>query len=333
MALTTFPRGPVFAAQPLPPRRPRLRIGLLNNMPDAAMTATERQFSGLLQVATEGTPVTLQLFSLGGVARSEAAQAHMLGRYKPAESLADAGLDGLIVTGAEPRTPDLEQESYWPALARVIDWTHDSGMPTVWSCLAAHAAALRVSRIRRRPLPAKLSGVYKSLPVREDPLLEGTSAPIVTPHSRLNALAEADLVEKGYRVLTRSGPAGVDAFVRRGAGLQLFFQGHPEYDADTLKKEYARDVARFLNGRRPNHPDTPANYLGREVEAALAELGAYARRKPDPKLGPYYSAILAKAAPTRAWRGSAVQVYRNWLRHVAEARRPALSGSRLHTFA
>ncbi|HZZ89487.1 MAG TPA: homoserine O-succinyltransferase [Caulobacteraceae bacterium] len=329
MGVTTLRRGPMFAAAPLPPRRPRLRIGLLNNMPDAAMAATERQFSSLLQVATEGTPVTVQLFSLAGVPRGEAAIQHMLGRYRPAEALADAELDGLIVTGAEPRAADLDQEPYWPALARVVDWTHDTGLPTIWSCLAAHAAVLRASRIRRRQLPVKLSGVFQSLPVREDALLEGASTPITTPHSRLNTLAEEELVEKGYRVLTRSGPAGVDAFMKRGAGLQLFFQGHPEYDADTLRKEYARDVSRFLHGKREHHPATPVRYFDAAVEAALAELGDYARRRPDPKLGPYYGAILAKAAPTRSWRGSAVQLYRNWLRHVAEAKRPVLSANRL----
>ena len=334
MAITTFSRGPMFAAAPLPPRRPRLKIGLLNNMPDAAMAATEHQFSSLLQVATEGTPVTLQLFALGGVARGEAAQAQMLGRYQPAEALASAELDGLIVTGAEPRAAELDQEDYWPALIRVIDWTHDTGMPTIWSCLAAHAAVQHLSRIRRRPLPGKLSGVFKSLPAREDPLLDGAAAQFIMPHSRLNTLAEEDLVEKGYRVLTRSGAAGVDSFIKRGAGLSLFFQGHPEYDADTLKKEYSRDVARFLSGRRPHHPGTPANYFEPEVEAALAELGEYASRRPDRKLGPYYAAILHKASPTRAWRGSALRLYRNWLKHVTEAKLPTLSSSRaVHSFA
>jgi homoserine O-succinyltransferase len=334
MNITSFSRGPVFAAQTLPPRRPRLKIGLINNMPDSAMATTERQFSSLLQVATEGTPVTIKLFALAGVARGAAAQAHMRGRYQAADSLRDAGLDGLIVTGAEPRAADLDQELYWPALSRVVDWTESTGMPTIWSCLAAHAAVQRLSRVRRKPLPTKLSGVFKSLPARDDALLDGVGAPLLTPHSRQNGLVEEDLIEKGYRVLTRSGVAGVDAFVRRGVGLSLFFQGHPEYDADTLMREYIRDVSRFLDGRRPHHPQTPSGYFEPEVEAALAELGEYARRRPDPKLAPHYGAVLAKAEPNRAWRGSAVHIYRNWLRHIAEAKRPTLSTLRAtHSFA
>jgi len=330
MTVTSFSRGSTFAAQGFTtPRGRRLKIGLLNNMPDSAMAATERQFSSLLQVATEGTPVTLQLFALAGVVRGEAAQIHMRGRYQGAETLANAELDGLIVTGAEPRAPELDREPYWPALTRVIDWTSDTGMPTIWSCLAAHAAVQRLGRVRRQPLPAKLSGVFESVPVRDDALLDGVSAPLFTPHSRQNGLVEEDLVEKGFRVLTRSPAAGVDAFVRRGVGLSLFFQGHPEYDADSLMKEYIRDVSRFLDGRRPHHPNTPTGYFEPEVEAALAELGDYARRRPDPKLAPHYGAVLAKADPERNWRGSAVKIYRNWLKHLAEAKRPILSTRRL----
>ncbi len=333
MGLTTSPRGPTFAAQVPTARGPRLKIGLLNNMPDAAMAATERQFSSLLQVATEGTPVTLKLFALAGVPRGEAAEAHMRGRYHAAETLPDARLDGLIVTGAEPRAPELDQEPYWPALTKVIDWSHQTGMPTIWSCLAAHAAVQRLSRIRRQPLAAKLSGVFESLPAREDPLLAGVTSPLITPHSRQNGLVEEDLIEKGYRILSRSPAAGVDAFIRRGVGLALYFQGHPEYDADTLKREYFRDVGRYLNGRRPHHPDTPTGYFDLEVEAVLAELSYHARRHPSPKLAPLYAAILAKASPTRTWRGTSVKIYRNWLRHIADAARPApLSGVSLRGF-
>jgi homoserine O-succinyltransferase len=333
MGLTTSPRGSTFAAQVPTARGPRLKIGLLNNMPDAAMAATERQFSSLLQVATEGTPVTLKLFALAGVPRGEAAETHMRGRYQAAETLPDARLDGLIVTGAEPRAPELDQEPYWPALTKVIDWSHQTGMPTIWSCLAAHAAVQRLSRIRRQPLAAKLSGVFESLPAREDPLLAGVTSPLITPHSRQNGLVEEDLIEKGYRILSRSPAAGVDAFIRRGVGLALYFQGHPEYDADTLKREYFRDVGRYLNGRRPHHPNTPTGYFDHEVEAALAELSYHARRHPNPKLAPLYAAILAKASPTRTWRGTSVKIYRNWLRQIADAARPApLSGVSLRGF-
>jgi homoserine O-succinyltransferase len=302
--------------------RPRLTIGLLNNMPDTALAATERQFAGLLNEAADDTPIELRLFSLAGVRRSAATRAEMEGRYQPAEDLVRTPLDGLIVTGCEPRAIELEDEPYWPELARVIDWTAGGRLPTIWSCLGAHAAVLRLDGVQRQPLPAKLSGVFEGQPVAPDPLVANLAAPFRIPHSRQNDLAEDDLTRRGYQVLARSD-AGVDAFVRRGQGLALFLQGHPEYDADTLAREYYRDVGRYLRNERPFHPTTPAGYFDAETEAALAELAERARRKPAPDLAAAYAQTLKRAAPRQTWRASALQLYRNWLAHVGAARRPA----------
>jgi len=298
------------------PWRPRLRIGLLNNMPDAALCATERQFGDLLREAADETEIELVLFALPGVARSDKALANMAGRYEDAAGLADAGLDGLIVTGAEPRAARLDEEPYWPALAAAADWTRAAAMPTIWSCLAAHAAVLHFDGVERRPLPAKLSGVFASAPASADPLVAG--APFHTPHSRLNGLDEGDLVRNGYDILTRSPDAGVDAFARRDGALALFLQGHPEYDAETLMREYLRDVGRFLRGERPVRPSTPANYFGMPTETRLARLAGRDRATMAD-----YEAALGAAAPQRAWRGSAVRLYRRWLDEAAGVTAPA----------
>lgn len=296
---------------------PRLTIGLLNNMPDAALCATERQFAGLLAEAADGAEVELRLFALPGVPRGSEARATLAARYEPVAALPKARLDGLIVTGLEPRAADLRAEPYWPSLADVIDWTCDAGMPTIWSCLAAHAAVLRLSGVHRRALPAKLSGVFASEPVSGHPLVAGAAAPLLTPHSRLNGLAEAELVDTGYEILTRSRAAGVDAFVRRGRGLSLFLQGHPEYDADTLAREYLRDVGRFLKGQRPTHPRPPTGYFDAATEAALGALAAGSQTAPSPARLPLYAAALERAAPRQTWRASAVRLYANWLAEVA----------------
>jgi homoserine O-succinyltransferase len=302
-----------------PPRR--LTVGLLNNMPDGALGATERQFGDLLRAAAGEVEVELRLFALPGVARGERARAQMEGRYECADAMVDAGLDGLIVTGAEPRAAQLDAEPYWQALTRVIDWTQAAGVATLWSCLAAHAAVLRLDGIRRRPLPAKLSGVFVNYVVSDDALIAGAPERFTTPHSRQNGLVQADLTRRGYRILTGSTQAGVDAFTRRGPAPALFLQGHPEYDADSLLREYARDVGRFLRGERPLHPLTPSSYFGPETEAALADLALTALGAPDPALMPLYADVLAKAAPPRTWRDSALALYRNWLDGMTRAER------------
>jgi homoserine O-succinyltransferase len=254
----------------------------------------------------------------------------MAGRYDRATALPDAGLDGLIVTGLEPRAADLRDEDYWPALARVIDWTAAAGLPTVWSCLAAHAAVLRQTGVRRRPLPAKLSGVFAGEAVSGDRLAAGAPAPILTPHSRLNGLSEAELVEAGYEILVRSPAAGVDAFMRRQGAAQLYLQGHPEYDADTLAREYLRDVGRFLKGQRPAHPRPPTGYFDAETEGALGALATDSRDAPDPARLPLYAAALERAHHRQTWRAAAVRLYRNWLAEAAELARAAKWSDRSH---
>src|SRR6516165_8889898 len=122
----------------------RIVIGLVNNMPDPAIRATERQFGNLINAAAGNLDVKLRYFSLPDVPRSESARATFLRFYEDIDELWKGGVDGLIVTGAEPQTPELAHEPYWPALTRLIDWAEDNTISTIWSCLAAHAAVLHI---------------------------------------------------------------------------------------------------------------------------------------------------------------------------------------------
>ena len=130
-------------------------VGLINNMPDAALEATERQFVDLMRAATRNTVVRLLLFSIPEVPRADATRHEMAGRYRDVGELWDASLDGLIVTGTEPRSKNLKDEPYWGALAAVIDWARDHTASTIWSCLAAHAAVLQRRRHRAPPAAGK----------------------------------------------------------------------------------------------------------------------------------------------------------------------------------
>ena len=263
------------AAHPLAaPRRGAIEIGLLNNMPDAALHATERQFAGLLKAAAGHHEVRLRFYSLPEVPRGDYTRTYMRAIYGQLDEMWDAGLDGLIVTGAEPRTAELEAEPYWDSLARVIDWAETHLIASYWSCLAAHAAVLSLDGVRRVPLAAKCSGVFESEVVGDDPMCAHLPTPVRTPHSRMNSLDEAALVAHGYTILSRSPEVGVDTFVRRGSSLMLLAQGHPEYDADTLLREYGRDMGRFSCGKRDLPPAVPSGYLNLRTQRALAAVAA-----------------------------------------------------------
>jgi homoserine O-succinyltransferase len=296
-----------------------LVIGLVNNMPDAALEATERQFQDLLSVASpDGAPI-LRFFSLPEIERGERARAHMRDRYMDVDRLTDAELDGLIVTGAEPRAAAFEAEIYWDSLVRVIDWTQAALTPVVWSCLAAHAAVWRFDAIPRRRLARKLSGVFDLRKAGDHPLLDAVSEPIRSPHSRLNGLDEAALLAAGYQILTCSDEVGVDAFVRPGPTISLFFQGHPEYDADSLAREYLRDVSRFLLGEQSVHPLLPSGCFDAPTALRLEALAVDAQARRGPGLMTDYSRAVASTDQSAGWRSWAAQIYRAWLGCVRAA--------------
>src|SRR3984957_15125319 len=97
----------------------RLRIALINNMPDAALEDTEVQFYELLDAAAEDVAISLKLFSLPDLPRGDAGQHHLKNYYSDIDELLNGRFDGVIVTGTEPRQPDLRNEPYWPILTKV----------------------------------------------------------------------------------------------------------------------------------------------------------------------------------------------------------------------
>jgi homoserine O-succinyltransferase len=304
-----------------------LHVGLVNNMPDAAMRATEMQFARLLKESSGALDVRLRLFSLRSIPRGEQARSRMEGFYDDAAFIQASGIDALIVTGAEPRSGDLRQEPYWPELAHLIDWAEIGTMSTLFSCLAAHAAVMHLDGIARRPLAQKLSGVFPSSRVEDDPLFFNMAQAAPVPQSRRNTLNESDLVQRGYRILSRTAAGGPDIFTREPPGHSrfVFLQGHPEYDEGTLAREYLRDMTRFLRGECIERPGLPRNYFDRATENRLAEIGeeedALAR----------IGSIVASALPLQSWRGHTVKLFANWLTLVAAAKLRRTTSRTVHT--
>ena len=293
----------------------QLTIGLVNNMPDSALKATERQFARLLSGAAGSARIDFHCFSLPSVNRSAAARAHIDKEYTDIGHLGRLRIDGLIVTGAEPNGCALPQETLWRELTEIIDWAKTNTRSTIWSCLAAHAAVLHLDGIERHRLSAKCSGIQACAKVSDDWLTRGLRGSLKVPHSRINEVRESDLVTHGYQVLTRSGAAGVDIFAKQFQSRFIFFQGHPEYDALSLQREYMRDLARYLAGEREDYPAIPTNYFDAASEAHLNAFESRARAERDP--------TLAAGLPGLTLRGDiaagvvAHVILRNWLAFLA----------------
>jgi len=300
-----------------------LTIGLINNMPDPALQATERQFMRLLRQAAGNVRIDFHCFSLPSVHRSQTAKWRIDRQYTDIADLGRLNLDGLIVTGAEPNAETLPQEPFWQNLTGIVDWAKANTRSTIWSCLAAHAAVLHLDGIERHRLGTKCSGIYDCAKLTDNWLTRDLPSPLKIPHSRLNELRASDLVASGYQVLTQSREAGVDMFGKQLGSQFVFFQGHPEYDALSLEREYLRDISRFLAGERDSYPAFPAGYFDTETEDKLLgfERRASVERRP----------ALSAELPSRTLRqdiaasAAATAIFGNWLGYLsgdAQAARP-----------
>jgi homoserine O-succinyltransferase/O-acetyltransferase len=295
-----------------------INIGLINNMPSAALEATERQFRAQLDAAAEGIMVRLRLYALPEVPRIELNQRYVCSFYSDVSDLWNSHLDGLIVTGTEPRATNLMDEPYWGSLTKLMDWAERHTYSTIWSCLAAHAAVLHIDGIVRRPLSDKRFGVFECSKVSDHPLMATVQSQLQMPHSRWNEIPEHALVTCGYRVLTRSKVAGVDAFVKHRKSLFVFFQGHPEYEADTLLREYRRDIGRFLREERDVYPSMPQGYLDEDTVDALTALRERALLDRREGLLADFPTSLVASKVRNTWRSAGVCIYRNWLLYLCE---------------
>jgi homoserine O-succinyltransferase len=294
-----------------------LVIGLVNNMPDAALRATERQFHDLLTASSPNRRVRLRYFSLAEVFRGEAAQSHINRHYENPGELWAGGCDGLIVTGTEPRASRLEDEPYWTALTKLADWADGHTISTVWSCLAAHAAVLHLDGIVRRPLPRKLCGVFDCVKSAEKEILAELPSRWSVPHSRHNGLPEDQLAEHGYQIISRSDETGADSFVMQRNSLFVFFQGHPEYGPDALLREYRRDAGRFLAGERSDYPEMPQGYFNAEAVGILSAFRDRALSDRKPGLIEHFPIAGLEGKHSYAWREPALRIYSNWIEYLA----------------
>jgi homoserine O-succinyltransferase len=304
-----------------------VHLALINNMPDPALEDTEIQFFELLDIASGDLPVYLKLYSATGVPRAEQGQRHLNNFYFGFDDLWRSRFDGMIITGTEPRQPNLRDEPYWGLLADVFDWASRNTGSTILSCLAAHASVLHFDGINRHRLPDKQFGVFTSKKKCDSELLSHAPEFVCFPHSRWNEVREDELTAAGYALLTSSAHAGADLFVKEHKrSLFVHFQGHPEYGAQALLKEYQRDIKRFLRSERDTYPTMPEGYFGDSAIHLLNEFRETAMSDRRENIIEFFPKSVIEGLENR-WQSSAVCVYRNWLTYI-DSRKSDISSAR-----
>jgi homoserine O-succinyltransferase len=270
----------------------RLRIGLLNLMPDKL--ATEIQFARLLGSGRREIELVLTVPSTHQPRNTPAC--HLGAFYQPWQSVAEQGLDGLIVTGAPVEQLPFESVDYWPELCRILDWARGHVKSSYYVCWGAQAALYRFHGIGKRVLPAKLSGLFAHrISAPESRLAADLPARFLVPVSRhTESCICAGAGASGLVTVLESAESG-RCLVEDAGNSAVYVFNHFEYDADTLAREYRRDLA------AGEAPHVPENY--------------FPGNDPD-------------ATPIKSWHFAAATLFENWLRSLDR-----VPGSRLATAA
>ena len=294
-----------------------LHIGLLNMMPDAALEITERQFMRLVGNSNQIAQFYVHVFSVPGLARSAETQAYIDQYYTTFESVKQEGLDALIITGANVANPSLDQEDFWHPLTEVIEWARENVTSTLCSCLSTHALMLYFHGIERVKRGKKLWGVFEHRVAQaHHPLLREINTRFDVPHSRWNSITREHFEKAGLTVLIHSLEGEVHMAVSPDQLRMVYFQGHPEYDINSLLKEYKRDLLGYFSGQNAQ-PPFPENYFpieARELADRFVQQAQSALERgeelplfPEDQFTPYLD---------NTWGDTARAIFNNWLGSV-----------------
>ena len=255
-----------------------LKIAIVNLMPTKIETETQ-----LLRLLSN-TPiqVDITLIKTAHISRNTSFE-HMEAFYSTFDDVKHHNFDALVITGAPVERLAFEEVDYWQELCKIMEWSKTNAFSVMHICWGAQAGLYYHYGVDKRELPAKLSGIFPhkvDIKERNHPLLKGFDEVFNVPQSRYTeAIPEQIQDNDDLRILVSSPLSGAHIIVSK-SGRQFFVTGHGEYDSDTLKNEYLRDVSKGLN------PSIPYNYFPGD----------------NPVNEPLYT-----------WRGHASLMYSNWL--------------------
>ena len=257
-----------------------LRIALLNLMPKKIQT--ENQFARLIGA----TPLQIELSLIrmsDHQARNTAAE-HMESFYRPFEEMKDEKFDGLIITGAPIEHLEFNEVTYWDELGEVMEWTQTNIHSTFGVCWGGMAMINHFHGVKKHILPEKAFGCFRHRNLAPaSPYLRGFSDDCTVPVSRWTEMRQDEVnTHPGLTTLLGSDEVG-PCLIEDPAHRALYVFNHFEYDRDTLKQEYDRDVE---NGVPIN---VPCNYYPED----------------DPS-----------RTPVNRWRSHAHLLYGNWINEI-----------------
>lgn len=263
-----------------------LKIGILNLMP-IKIQAENQLLRYLSNTPLQVEVILLQTKSYTG---NHTPIEHLEKFYRYIDDVKDQKFDGLIITGAPVEQMNFEDVAYWEELKDIMDWTKTNVYSTIHICWGAQAALYHHYGIPKYGLDKKLFGVYKHWNnYKYDNLTRGLNDLFYVPHSRHTEVKREDIDKVDeLEILSESDEAGVFIVANKDR-RQIFITGHLEYDRDTLKNEYLRDLNKELSIEIPMH---------------------------------YFENDDVNSIPRVTWRESANIVFGNWLNYCVYQNTP-----------
>ena len=217
-----------------------LRVALLNLMPDKIRTETQiARLAGSTPLQVEMT-----LLKTGSYKSKNTPEPHLIAFYQTWEEVRHETFDGLIVTGAPIETMPFEEVDYWEELTAIFDWAQTNVFRSFYICWGAQAALHHFHGVPKYELDKKMFGVFRHHITKKNvSLLQGFNDEFSIPVSRHTEVRSADIPDKpGLHILAESADSGL-CLMEDLPHRAVYMFNHLEYDADTLKTEYDRDVA------------------------------------------------------------------------------------------
>jgi len=256
-----------------------LNLLILNLMPTKIVTETQL----LRKLSNTPLQIQVELLQTASHQSQNTDEDHLASFYTTFENVKDRNFDGLIITGAPVENLEFSEVDYWPELCQIMEWSKSHVHSTLHICWGAQAGLYYHYGIQKRTLDQKLFGVFDHQVLKpSSPLFRGFDDLFSAPNSRYTEVWESDIANvPELELMAKGEESGVFA-VKTTDSRQFFILGHPEYDPDTLAREYFRDVDKGLQIQ------VPANYFPDD----------------DPT-----------KAPIVRWRSAGQLLYTNWLNY------------------
>ena len=256
-----------------------INIAILNLMP--LKEDTELQL--LRSLSNTPLQVDVTFVAVSSHESKNTSMSHLNKFYETFADIKNRYFDGLIITGAPVEQMEYEEVDYWNEMCEIFEWSKTHATSTLHLCWGAQAGLYYHYGIQKYRLPKKASGVFEHRLLKpKSPLVRGFDDRFYAVHSRNTDVRIEDVeAVDDLEIVAVSDEVGL-YIVKSVDSRRFFVFGHPEYDTDTLKLEYERDVKRGIN------PEIPTNYFPDD----------------DPT-----------RAPLNVWRSQAQLFYTNWLNY------------------